>query len=225
MTTFAKLAPDSCPSTLAATRPAPASPPTDVQLLDCIAQGDLEAFGALYDRYATPLYSLAARMLKDANEAEDVLQEVFLQIWKKAASFNESAGQPFSWAVTMTRHKSIDRLRARQRRVQVFQEFADHAEVAATVEAIQPTENFRREQAGQIRSAVNELPQAQRQPIELAFYRGLTHMEIAEALAAPLGTIKARIRRGMGRLRDGLEGRIRSPKQQQNCSYETQSQP
>ena len=173
-----------------------------------VAQGDCAAFAALYDRYSKPLYSFALGVLGDPKEAEDVLQDVFLQLWEKAASFDEAAGKPFSWAVTMTRNKSIDRLRAKQRRSRLFAEATESEVIEETAGESSAAAPFRGDQAAQIRVAVNTLPAEQRRAIEMAFFGGLTHHEIAEALQEPLGTIKARIRRGMLRLRDGLEGLV-----------------
>jgi RNA polymerase sigma-70 factor (ECF subfamily) len=184
------------------------SAPPEAQLVRRIAQGDRDAFAALYDLYSKPLYSLTLRILNDPKEAEDVLQDVFLQLWEKAASFDEVAGRPFSWVVTMTRNKAIDRIRSRQRRSRLFEEASDSME-KASVEMVEPTvAGLGPDEAAQIRTALNGLPKEQRQPIEMAFFGGLTHTEIAEALHEPLGTVKARIRRGMLQLRDYLEGQI-----------------
>ena len=181
----------------------------EAQLVRRIAQGDRAALAALYDLYAKPLYSFAVRVVGDAKEAEDVLQEVFLQLWEKAGQFDEQDGRPFNWAVTMTRHKAIDRLRARQRRRRVLVETAESESLGEVAESSAPgPDSFGHDQAAQIRTAVQELPGEQRHAIELAFFGGLTHFEIAAQLREPLGTIKARIRRGILRLRDGLEGGV-----------------
>ena len=178
----------------------------DEQLIRRIAQGDSEAFGSLYDRYSKLLYSLATRILNDPSEAEDVLQEVFLKIWEKASSFNVAVGRPFSWLVTITRNKAIERLRARRRKSRLLQERGELAIAAEHVDEPHSWEKIEPDESRQIRAAVNELSHNQRHPIELAFFGGLTHVEIADTLQEPLGTIKARIRRGMLRLRDSLEG-------------------
>ena len=183
-----------------------ASVPWEAQLIRRVAQGDPEAFAALYDRYSKPLYSFVLRILNNPQEAEDVLQEVFLRIWEKASCFDEAAGKPFTWAISITRNKAIDRLRARQRKLQVFGETANSAVVVEAPSETQRDENVWRDQVAQIRRVVEELPGEQRESIELAFFSGLTHVEIAKALEEPLGTIKARIRRGMLRLRDSLAG-------------------
>jgi RNA polymerase sigma-70 factor (ECF subfamily) len=151
---------------------------------------------------------VAVKILRDQKEAEDVLQDVFVQIWEKARSFDSRLGKPSSWAVTFVRNKSIDRIRASQRRSRLVEDAT--AEIAP-LQADAPTANDAvcgKEKAEVIRSAVINLPTEQRQAIEMAFFSGLTQNEISERLREPLGTIKARIRRGMLKLREKLEGRL-----------------
>ncbi len=181
----------------------------DRQLMARIAQGDQTAFSALYDRLSGPLYSLAIKMLGDAAEAEDALQEVCLQIWRRAAAYDPAQSSVFSWAVLMTRGKVIDRLRARGRRLRVVAASTeDEGNAFETVEASTGTSTAdtvnKNEEAVRVRSVLGNLPPEQRQAIEMAFFSELTHHEIAEKLAQPLGTVKARIRRGLLRLRDDL---------------------
>ena len=176
----------------------------DAQLLRRIAGRDREAFSQLYDRYAGVLYSTVLRILNNPDEAGDVLQEVFVQIWDKAPGYDPALGKPFNWAMTMTRHKAIDRLRALRRRFEFIAEITDEAEEAARDFAAGPEEVFTQDRAALVRSAVATLPYEQRQAIEMAFLGGLTQNEIADELRQPLGTIKARIRRGMLKLRDSL---------------------
>jgi len=176
-----------------------------VELLERVASQDRAAFADLYDLFAPLLFSVALRILNDQKEAEDVIQEVFAQIWEKAAKFDQKLGQPASWATTLTRNRAIDRIRASQRRQRLVEEAI---EASAVVENSSPTANeslHGREKAQLIRSAVAGLPAEQRRAIELAFFTGLTQDEISQRLREPLGTIKARIRRGMLRLRDQLE--------------------
>jgi RNA polymerase sigma-70 factor (ECF subfamily) len=178
----------------------------DVELLRRIAGGDRAAFSDFYDQYSGLLFSIAVKVLNDAKEAEDVLQEVFMQIWNKADAYNPLLGKPVSWAVTLTRNKAIDRIRSHQRRSKLLEQ--------ATLEAAAPPDDslsaneklHGKENAERIRSAVADLPAEQRRAIELAFFNGLTQDEIATKLQQPLGTIKARIRRGMLKLRERLEG-------------------
>jgi RNA polymerase sigma-70 factor (ECF subfamily) len=175
-----------------------------VELLREIGAGDRSAFAQFYDRYSKLLFSIAFKILSDSKEAEDVLQEVFLQIWDKAGQYDSRLGKPVSWAVTLTRNKAIDHIRSSQRRTKLFEAAA--TELAAPAEEVANESVRDRESAALIGSAVAELPAEQRQAIELAFFRGLTQNEISETLKEPLGTIKARIRRGMLKLRDRLEG-------------------
>ena len=185
----------------------------DAQLMTRIAQGDQMAFSALYDRLSGPLYSLSLKMLGNAAEAEDALQEVCLQIWRRAPTYDSGQSSVFSWAVLLTRGKVIDRLRARGRRSRVVASsiedegnLIDPAD-ASTSETAADNVN-RNEEAARVRTVLGGLPLDQRQAIEMAFFSELTHQEIATQLNQPLGTVKARIRRGMLRLRDGLR---RSP--------------
>jgi RNA polymerase sigma-70 factor (ECF subfamily) len=182
----------------------PALDHNDVELLREIGAGDRAAFAQFYDRYSKLLFSIAFKILNDAKEAEDVLQEVFLQIWDKAGQYDSRLGKPVSWAVTLTRNKAIDHIRSSQRRTKLVEAAA--TEMTAPPEEPANESVHDRENSALIGSAVAELPAEQRQAIELAFFRGLTQNEISETLKEPLGTIKARIRRGMLKLRDRLEG-------------------
>jgi RNA polymerase sigma-70 factor (ECF subfamily) len=179
----------------------------DREMIALVARGDQSAFSRLYDRLSGPLYSLALRMLGDAAEAQDALQEVFLQLWRRAPSYDAGQSSVFSWSVLMTRSRVIDRLRARGRRLSVVSSSVDDDATkaaianASTMESAADTAD-RNEEAIRVRSIVSELPAEQREAIEMAFFSDLTHQEIAAALGQPLGTIKARIRRGLLKLRE-----------------------
>ena len=185
----------------------------DREMIARVARGDQSAFGDLYDRLSGPLYSLALKMLGDAAEAQDALQDVYLQIWRRAGTYDATQSSVFSWAVLLTRGKVIDRLRARGRRLRVVAASTDDvanpitAVDASTGETAADNAN-RNEDATRVRSVLQSLPSEQREAIEMAFFSELTHHDIATRLNQPLGTIKARIRRGLLRLRDGL-GRSR----------------
>jgi RNA polymerase sigma-70 factor (ECF subfamily) len=175
------------------------------QLLRRVATRDREALAEFYDHVAAALFSTAVRILGDPQEAEEVIQDVFVQIWEKAPMFDLALGTPFHWAVSITRNRSIDRLRSRQRRARVIEELREEiAPEAEIFESSNPTA-LDTEEMSQVRNAVGTLPADQRQAIELAFFSGLTHAEIAGKLNEPLGTIKARIRRGMLKLRESLQ--------------------
>jgi RNA polymerase sigma-70 factor (ECF subfamily) len=183
---------------------------SDADLLRLSAGGDKAAFGELYDRFSRPLYSLAMKVVGNSAEAEDLVQEVFVELWEKAGDFDASRAQPFTWAVSIIRNKSIDRLRSRTRRGAIVdrsgEDIADRA-MGLTASDARESAWFN-ESADLIREAFTDLPEEQRTAIELAYFEGLSQSEIADRLAQPLGTIKARIRRGLSRLRDRLAGRI-----------------
>lgn len=185
----------------------PSQEQTDREMLALVARGDQQAFGRLYDRLSGPLYSVALRMLGDAAEAQDALQDVFLQLWRRAGSYDVDQSSVFSWAILMTRSRVIDRLRARGRRLRVVSSSTDDdaSKVAmahaSTIESAADNAD-RNEEAVRVRSSLSKLPAEQREAIEMAFFNDLTHHEIAVALGQPLGTIKARIRRGLLKLRE-----------------------
>jgi RNA polymerase sigma-70 factor, ECF subfamily len=177
----------------------------DARLLARIATGDEAAFGTLYDRFSPGLYSFVLKMVRDEKEAEDVLQEGFAHIWRRASTYDPARSSPFTWAVMILRNKAIDRLRVRQRLERTvekatveFSHFPEADDAAAG-------EVERRDQGSIVRNALTLIPAEQKQAVELAFFSGLTHEQIAEKLGTPLGTIKARIRRGLLKLRDCLK--------------------
>ncbi|HLH57028.1 MAG TPA: sigma-70 family RNA polymerase sigma factor [Verrucomicrobiae bacterium] len=180
------------------------SSPEEAQsrLLCRIAARDLQAMSDFYDQTAAPLFTLALRILGDAGEAEEVIQDVFVQIWEKATAFDPALGSAFHWALSIARHRAIDRYRSRQRRNRLNEQLQ---ETTPEPDSVRPdSEAAGLEQAGLVRAALQGLPADQRQAIELAFFRGLTHPQIADLLKEPLGTIKARIRRGLLKLRESF---------------------
>ena len=182
----------------------------DRETLARVASGDQHAFTELYDRLSRPLYSLAVRMLGDATEAQDALQDAFLQIWRRAATYDANQSSVFGWATLLTRSKIIDRLRSRGRRLRVVvpsssdeNDTLERTAGASTAESAADTAD-RNEGALRVRSVLKQLPAEQREAIELAFFSDLSHHEIATQLEQPLGTIKARIRRGLLKLRERI---------------------
>ena len=176
-------------------------------LLSAMARGEKAALGRLYDLLAKPLYSLAYRVLNDRAEAQDIVQDVFLQLWNKAAVYETNRGSVFAWAATLTRNRAIDRVRMRKRRAEII------AESAAEIHEVAPSSSgadnlWLQEQVGAVRTALTTLAPEQKAAIELAFFTGLTQQEIAAQLNEPLGTIKARIRRGLLKLREALPARL-----------------
>ena len=158
-----------------------------------IAQGDREALADLYDLYAQLLYSLAVYTLNDPREAEDVVHEVFIDLWDHACSFTESLGSPFSWAVVLTRNRSIDRLRSDPRHLLAFKNQRVNSFQAAGGDPELACESVGQDAGHQIRLALEGLPDDCLAVIELAFFRGLTHTEIADVLREPVSTVKERI--------------------------------
>jgi len=179
-------------------------PEDDVKLLKAIAARDEAALAQLYDRYRVILFGLLMRILSNREEAEDVLQEVFLQVWRKAEDFDENRGRPFTWLVTLARSRGIDRLRTLAARDRVAE-----AGAKEVVEAISDaaTDAFKSEQRGLVNKALAQLPDEQKRPLMLAYFDGLTQSEIATRLDAPLGTVKTRMRTGMMNLREQLAGK------------------
>jgi len=179
----------------------------DQEMIAGIGRRDQGAFSALYYRLSGPLYSLAMKMLGDTAEAQDTLQDVFLQIWSRAATYDPKQSSVFSWTVLLTRSRVIDRLRARGRRSRVVvastEDTPTGAIDASTVESAADTVE-KHDEAARVRHVLNNLPSEQRETIELAFFEDLSHHEIAARLGQPLGTVKARIRRGLLKLRQRL---------------------
>lgn len=179
---------------------------SDVELLSSIAGGDEHALAVLYDRYRLILFGLILRILHNRAEAEDVLQEVFLQVWQKAADFNEERGRPFTWLVTLSRSRAIDRLRSLGARDRLATASAQEAteEIADAVD-----DAILSEQSEIVRDALKELPEEQKQVLLLAYFDGFTQSEIAKRLDAPLGTVKTRMRSGMIKMRDFLGEKVK----------------
>jgi len=177
------------------------SPEADRALVARIERRDADALGKLYDRYAARLNGLAARILGDTGDAEEVLQEVFLYVWRAASTFDASRGSVIAWLLVATRSRAIDRLRARGaagrgnlRPLEESPEAASPDDVEAGLEG--------RQWQIVCRKAIAELPDDQRRALELAYFEGLTQQEIAERTRAPLGTVKTRVRLGLMKLRE-----------------------
>jgi len=180
---------------------------SDQSALSRMAQGEGDAVAELYDRHARPVYSLALRILGDVTEAEDVVQEVFSQAWRQASRYNTSRGAVAAWLLTMARSRAIDRLRARRSRPKSASD--EHA-ADTIVDTALPVDSqvISFEQITRVRAALDELPMLQKLAIELAYFEGFTHAEIAERLEQPLGTVKTRIRLALMKLREVLAGTL-----------------
>jgi RNA polymerase sigma factor (sigma-70 family) len=167
------------------------------ELLEAIAAGDDEALGALYDRFGRVAYGLALRILHDRALAEDAVQEAFLAIWRSADSYRRERSKPGTWILTLVHRRAVDLVRREDRRR------ADPLEAApeGAGDAV-PEEAELRSRRAAVQGALQQLPEEQRQTLELAYYGGYTQSELAERLGVPLGTIKSRMFTGLSRLRE-----------------------
>jgi RNA polymerase sigma-70 factor, ECF subfamily len=172
----------------------------DEDLISLVENGDAGAFAALYDRHGRAAYSLAYRMMGDRQAAEDLVQEVFLRVWRSAGSYRSDRGSIRTWILSIVHHRGVDQLRslASRRRTQ--------DRVEATAEKSQPSEAFgeavKSSQRDQVRRALDTLPREQLKILELAYFSGYTHVEIADLLGIPLGTVKGRMRLGLKKIKD-----------------------
>ena len=184
--------------------PMSACPPDDERALIARIDGrDADALAVLYDRYSARLMALAHRILGDTGEAEEVLQEVFLWVWRSAASFDPARGTVLSWLLVATRSRSIDRLRTRGPAQRAGLRAVEAVPDAPSGEDVEASSASRQWEA-LCRSAIAELPDEQRRALELAYFDGLTHQEISEKTATPLGTVKTRVRLGLMKLRERI---------------------
>jgi RNA polymerase sigma-70 factor (ECF subfamily) len=179
---------------------------SDAELISLVTQGDQDALEALYERYSRAVYSFSLRIVGDAQVAEEILQEVFVRAWQQGGSFQSARGSLITWLLSITHNLSIDEVRRRKRRPQKAE-----SEEPESILAGLPDEGPNVEEEVwlsslrvSIQDALQQLPAAQREAIELAYFQGLTQREIAETLGEPLGTIKTRMRLGMLKLRETL---------------------
>lgn len=186
-----------------ALEPTAAASSTDRDLLDALRGGQVEALGILYDRYARLVYGLAFKILTSSEEAEDVTQEVFLTLWQRH-TYDPARGSLASFLTTLTRSRSIDKLRSRGSRSRFLQRWQGMmtSETAAATPLEQASLG---ERSQRIRSALAQIPDSERQVLEIAYYEGLSQSEIAKRLKIPLGTVKTRSRQGLLKLRQALQ--------------------
>jgi RNA polymerase sigma-70 factor (ECF subfamily) len=180
----------------------------EAELARQMQSGNEQAFAIFYDRFAPGLFSMIYAILHDQKESEDVLQEAFLQMWKRAGTYDATRSSLFTWAVMISRHKAIDRLRSRQRQSRLIEEAASDLDQVAASAPAERADNAlaSSDERERVRVAMAQLDEAPREAIALAFFAGLTQTQIAEKLGEPLGTVKARIRRGLLALREVLKG-------------------
>jgi RNA polymerase sigma-70 factor (ECF subfamily) len=172
-------------------------------VIAAVAAGDDVAFASLYDALAPTVFGVVKRVLRDPAQAEEVTQEVFVELWRQATRYDPSRGSPRTWAVTIAHRRAVDRVRSEQAHRD------RHAVVGAAAVESPPSpedESLDVDDRRRAREALGGLPAAQREALELAYYDGLTHVQIAERLDVALGTVKTRIRDGLIRLRSNMGG-------------------
>ena len=177
----------------------------DEDLMGLVEAGDAEAFAAIYDRHGRMAYSLAYRMVGEKQEAEDVVQEAFIKVWRSAGGYRVGRGSVRTWILSIVRNSGLDHIRSRASRGRV------RGEVEASAPTSEPSDAFdeawRNTQQEQVREALNALPREQLKILEMAYFSGYTHAEIAEHLELPLGTVKGRMRLGLQKLRGFFQAR------------------
>ena len=171
----------------------------DLRLMQRIAAGDQAALATLYDRYSSALYSVAKRVLTDTGAAEEILQDVFLQVWRNASRFDPQRGSLSGWLLVTTRNRAIDRLRRRS-----SQGLDPAAEELVMPRASLETSAAQDEMMARVKAALGALAPGQREALEMAYFEGLTHTEIAERSGEPLGTVKTRLRTALQVLKKAL---------------------
>lgn len=184
----------------------------EVELMQRIKAKDAEALGQLYDLYNRLLYGIILSIVKTKPEAEDVLQEVFINIWQKADMFNENRGNVFSWVLALTRNSAIDRIRSKGYKTQLkASENIDNPAFNLEGDYYDPLETtIFSDRAELVKDALAKLPDLQQQVLQIAYYKGLTQTEISDHLDVPLGTVKTRMRLGMIKLKELLETHIQN---------------
>lgn len=170
----------------------------DTALLSRVGQGDEIAMETVFRRYSGPVYSVALRILHDAGQAEDVMQEIFLQLWRKPAAFVQGRGSLGAWLVVVTRNRAIDLLRRRK-----LTDSVDDVVLTSPINVADDAE--RNAMMEKVRGVLANLPQEQRKSLELAYFEGLSHTEIASRTGDPLGTVKTRIRQALITLRKAFQ--------------------
>jgi RNA polymerase sigma-70 factor (ECF subfamily) len=177
-----------------------AEAPDDGVLMSAIRAGNQDAMAKLYDRYSSVVYAVALRVLGDASAAEDILQEIFMQLWRNPSAFDASRGNLAPWLAVIARNRALDVLRKRR----------PQTEIDETVISIEPdlaASADRSRVAGKVRAMLQQMPAPQRSALEMAYFEGYSHSEISQKTGEPLGTIKTRIRTGLLQLRKAVETR------------------
>src|SRR5215207_1970058 len=177
----------------------------DEDLISLVEASDAEAFATLYDRHSRSAFSLAYRMMGDRQAAEDLAQDAFLKVWRGAEGYRVERGSVRTWILSIVHNRGIDQLRSTASRRRTQEKVEASAPVSQPSEAF--AETWRNSQREQVREALGTLPQEQLKILELAYFSGYTHVEIAELLGLPLGTVKGRMRLGLKKIRDYFDSR------------------
>lgn len=179
----------------------------DAKLLQGIANGDRQCFRSLHDRYDGLLFTTIQKVLNERNDSQEVLQEVMHSLWRKAHLYHRGRGRPVTWLASMARNRAIDRIRSKQRQARLKKAYTEEVDVVVPgstgISGYEAAS--RRDRCDAVRSAVLNLTEVQREAIEKVYFEGLTQQEIADQLGEPLGTVKARVRRGLAKLRKTVE--------------------
>ncbi len=181
----------------------------DKSLMECISNGDKNALEALYSRYSRPVYSLTIHMLRDPSAAEEVTQDTFFNVWRRAGSYKPDRGKVTSWLFSIAHNRAIDELRKRRREYNRVQYDVDLSNRPTESRSDDPMEYVTIQYEGtRLKSALMKLRPEQREVVVLAYFGGLTHSEISRRLDQPLGTVKTRMRLAMKKLREVLRPQI-----------------
>ena len=172
----------------------------DEELISLVGKSDAEAFATLYDRHSRPAYSLAYRMMGEHQAAEDLVQDAFIKLWRSATSYRADRGSVRTWLLSIVHNRGIDQLRSLASRRRTQEKIEASAPKSQPSEAF--SESWRNSQREQVREALSTLPQEQLKILELAYFSGYTHVEIAEILNLPLGTVKGRMRLGLKKMKE-----------------------
>ena len=180
------------------------APDSDERLVSTLAEGGPDTLGILWDRHARPTYSLALRILRDPGWAEEVVQDVFVRLWKNPRMYDPSRGDLRRWLLTVTHHMAVDGLRGRRGTARTRDAGPDGLEFVSRMDEDPADSLWRNVRADHVRNALLELPPAQREVMELVYFKGLTQSEAARQTGQPLGTVKSRLRLGLQKLRSSL---------------------
>jgi RNA polymerase sigma-70 factor, ECF subfamily len=182
------------------------TPPTDKQLFQDLKAGQTSALNALYQRYAPIVYGLALQILKESQEAEDVTQDIFISLWKSDA-YDPTRGSLGSYLTTLTRSRSIDKLRSRGRKLKFLERWGQIMPLDTGPSSLMEQVSFR-ERSERVREALSQIPENQRQALELVYFGGYSQVEIAQQYQVPLGTVKSWLRLGLVKLRQQLQSSL-----------------